>query len=125
MAATGGPRDRDANLAQLWADLLEPPAEDLWVFRPAGAHDVPHALLRLAQFCFCQDLEIVVPVGDRLPVTLPSGVAGAGYGFSISAARTSGDLSSRCRLGRGKTPNRRAPRSRVPSERLLRLAPQG
>ena len=38
---------------------------------------------------------------------------------SASAARTR-DLSSRCRLGRGKTPNRREPRSRVPSKRLLR-----
>ena len=57
-------------------------------------------------------------MSEVMPVTLPSGVAGRATA-SASAARTS-DLLSRCRLGRGKTPNRREPRSRVPSERLLR-----
>jgi hypothetical protein len=57
-------------------------------------------------------------VSDVMPVTLPSGVAGRTTA-SASAARTS-DLSSRCRSRRGKTPNRREPRSRVPSKRLLR-----
>ena len=74
LTATCGPSDGDADFAQLRADLLEPRAQDLRVFRPAGTHDVPHALLRLAQFRCRQDLEIGVPVGDRLPVLL-GGVA--------------------------------------------------
>src|ERR1700722_13676119 len=55
---------------------------------------------------------------EVMPVTLPSGVAGAGYGFSIRGENNR--ALSRCRSRRGKTPNRREPRSRVPSKRLLR-----
>jgi hypothetical protein len=57
-------------------------------------------------------------VSEVMPVTLPSGVAGAGYGFSIRGEnkRPLVTLS----FGTGKTPNTREPRSRMPSKRPWR-----
>jgi hypothetical protein len=57
-------------------------------------------------------------VGETISVTIHSGDAGAGYGFSILSEKI--DLSSRCHLRRGETPSTRGPRSRGLSKWLWR-----
>jgi hypothetical protein len=61
-------------------------------------------------------------VSEVMPVTLPSGVAGAGYA-SASAARTS-DLSSRCRLRRGKTAEQARAGVAEAVEKSVEITPQ-